>query len=490
MGGLISEVSDKTTRVLMEAATWVGPNIMRTSKALGLRTEASARFEKQLHPELAMAAQRLAARLMVDLCGARYVPGTIDVYPEPVEPRAVPLRAERMEKLLGERIPEETADAILERLGFERSEGWLVPPWRWSDVEREADLIEEVARIHGLDTLPTTLPARGEAIGRLTGSQPLRRRLEDLLRDRGLFETISYSFTSPEALARLRVSDVQALEIENPLSEDLSVMRPLLLPGLLDAAQHNSAHGRPGVALFESGHAYLPAGRLEPAPEGSPGGATPADEHHRLAALLTEAAPAGWRTPARKADFYAAKALLEAAMEVAGVDDWRVEEPAAGGGRPFLHPGRQASVVTSDGVELGWVGELHPLVLREWELDGPAAAFELEVDLLHELTAGRVATYSDVTSFPAVLQDIAVIVPEDVPAARLAEVVRAGAGELLASLSVFDLYHGEQVGEGNKSLALRLEFRAADRTLTDDEVAERRAAIETELESIGGRLRA
>jgi phenylalanyl-tRNA synthetase beta chain len=206
--------------------------------------------------------------------------------------------------------------------------------------------------------------------------------------------------------------------------------------------------------------------------------------------LLTEAAPAGWRTPARKADFYAAKALLEAAMEVAGIENWRVEEPAAGGGRPFLHPGRQASVVTGEGVELGWVGELHPLVLRDWELDGPAAAFELEVDLLHELTAGRVATYGDVTSFPAVLQDIAVIVPEDVPAARLAEVVRAGAGELLASLSVFDLYHGEQVGEGNKSLALRLEFRAADRTLTDDEVAERRAAIETELESIGGRLRA
>jgi phenylalanyl-tRNA synthetase beta chain len=408
-----------------------------------------------------------------------------------------------MEKLLGERIPEETADAILDRLGFEQSgagsgdgraaggaKSWLVPPWRWSDVEREADLIEEVARIHGLDKLPTTLPAREDAIGRLTGSQPLRRRLEDLLRDRGLFETISYSFTSQEALARLRVSDVPALKIENPLSEDLSVMRPLLLPGLLDAARHNAAHGRPGVALFESAHVYLRAGPLEPAPDGSPAGKTPTDEHHRLAALLTEAAAAGWRTPAREADFYAAKALLESTMEVAGIDDWRVDDAAPGGGRPFLHPGRQASVVTGEGVELGWIGELHPLVLREWELDGPAAGFELEVDLLHELTAGHVATYSDVTSFPAVLQDIAVIVPEDVPAARLAEVVRTGAGELLASLSVFDLYHGEQVGEGYKSLALRLEFRATDRTLTDDEVAERRAAIETELESIGGRLRA
>jgi phenylalanyl-tRNA synthetase beta chain len=500
MGGLISEVSEKTTRVLMEAATWVGPNIMRTSKALALRSEASARFEKQLHPEQAMAAQRLAARLMVELCGARLVPGTIDEYPSPAEPREVALRPVRMEKLLGEQIKEETATGILERLGFEQVGGsvgggrgappneswWRVPPWRDSDVQREPDLIEEVARVHGLDKLPTTLPSREQAIGRLTSSQPLRRRLEDALRDRGLLETISYSFTSPEALRRLRLTDVEPLEIENPLSEELSVMRPLLLPGLLDAARHNAAHGRAGVALFESAHAYLPAGPLEPAPEGSPAGATPADEHHRLAALLTEARPAGWRTPAVEADFYAAKALLEALIETAGVEDWRLED----GGPPFLHPGRAASVVTAEGVELGWIGELHPLVLREWELQGTVAAFELEVDLLHELTHARMATYSDVTSFPAVLQDIAVTVPEDVPAARLAEAVRAGAGELLASLRVFDLYRGEQVGQGKKSLALRLEFRAPDRTLTDEEVAERRSAIEAELHSIGGQLRA
>jgi phenylalanyl-tRNA synthetase beta chain len=353
-------------------------------------------------------------------------------------------------------------------------------------VRREVDLIEEVARIHGLDKLPTTLPARREAIGHLTGSQRLRRRLEDLLRDRGLLEAISYTFTSREKLARLRWTDVEPLEIENPLSDEYSVMRPLLLPGLLDAAQHNAAHGRAGVALFESGHVYLPAGPLEPAPEGSPRGAMPADEHHRLGAVLTEAGPAGWRTPAREADFFAAKAILTALLEAGTVEDWRLEQAT----RPFLHPGRAASIVTGEGVDLGWIGELHPLVVRAWELQETVSAFELEVDLLHELTRARIATYSDVTSLPAVLQDIAVIVPEDVPAARLAEVVRAGAGELLASLRVFDLYHGEQVGEGNKSLALRLEFRAPDRTLTDEEVAERRAAIEKELDSIGGRLRA
>jgi phenylalanyl-tRNA synthetase beta chain len=486
MGAEISEVADSTTRVLMEAATWVGPNIMRTSKALGLRTEASARFEKQLHPEQAMAAQRLAARLMVELCGARMVPGTIDVYPNHVPPRVAPLRAERMERLLGERIEPETAHGILERLGFELlpDSGWVVPPWRDSDVQREADLIEEVARIHGLDKLPTTLPARSDAIGRLTPSQRLRRRLEDLLRDRGLLEAVSYSFASPAALRRLRLADAELLRVENPLSEDQSVMRTLILPGLLDAAHHNAAHGRSGVRLFESAHVYLPAGPLDPPPGGSPRGGTPAEEHHHLAALLAEAAPGGWRTPARSADFYAVKGLLEGLMEAAGVD-WRAQQ----GGPAFLHPGRAASIVAADDTELGWLGEPHPLVLREWELDGPVAGFELNVDTLLEL-APHASTYSDVTSFPAVLQDIAVIVPEDVPAARLVEVVRAGGGELLASLRLFDLYHGEQVGEGNKSLALRLEFRAPDRTLTDEEVGERRAAIEKELESIGGRLRA
>jgi phenylalanyl-tRNA synthetase beta chain len=486
MGGQISEVSDKTTRVLMEAATWVRPNIMRTSKALGLRTEASARFEKQLHPEQAMAAQRLAARLMVELCGARFVPGTIDVYPNPLEPRVVGLREERMEKLLGESIPSERVTEILERLGFEqRDAGWEVPAWRDADVQREADLIEEVARIHGLDKLPTTLPSRKNAVGRLTHGQRLRRRIEDLLRDRGLDECISYSFTSPPRLRSLRLDDEPVLAIDNPLSEDLSVMRPLLLPGLLDAARHNAAHGRAGVALFESAHVYRPTGPLEPAPDGSPRGALPADEPHHLSVLMTEAAPGGWRTAARPADFYATKALLDALLGAAGIE-WSAEP----GTQPFLHPGRAAVVRAEGGRELGWLGELHPQVAREWDLEGPAAAFDLDVDALVELTEGRVEEYSDVTSFPAVLQDIAVVVAEDVPASRVEEAVRAGGGELLGAVSVFDLYHGEQVGEGSKSLALRLEFRARDRTLTDEEVAERRAAIERELEGIGGRLRA
>ncbi len=521
MGGQVSEVSAKTSRVLMEAATWVGPNILRTSKKLGLRTEASARFEKQLHPDLAAAAQRLAAKLMVDLCGARMAPGTVDAYPEPLEPRIVALRSDRVERLLGARIPEEEMTRILEALGFGVRSGagagglqrGAVPPfdalggsqrgavqpidalhvsvpyWRDADVRREADLIEEVARIYGLEKLPITLPARKRAVGRLTPAQRLRRRLEDALRDRGLHEVVGWSFTSPAALERLRLGGAPSLALANPLSEDQSVMRPLLLPGLLDAGAHNAARGAGEVGLFESAHVYAPrasdAGpraRFDAPPEGSPGGLAPAAERHHIAALLPLAAPAGWRSPARPADFYAVKGLVEALGAAAGV-----ELVAEAGSEPFLHPGRCAVVLGPGGGEVGWIGELHPLVAGAWDLEG-AAAFELDLDALSEQAPGPTA-YRDLTTLPAVLQDIAVVAGSEVSAAEVIAVVRDAGGELLVGARVFDVYAGEQVGEGNRSLAIRLEFRAPDRTLTDEDVAARREAIEAALGEIGGRLR-
>jgi phenylalanyl-tRNA synthetase beta chain len=487
MGGQVSEVSGETTRVAMEAATWVGPNILETSKALGLRSEASGRFEKQLHPDQAADAQRIAARLMVELCGARPVAGMKDVYPRPAEPRVVRLRLARLAGLLGEEIPPADVRETLERLEFEVAEAddgfdVTVPGFRDADVQREADLIEEVARIHGLDRLPTTLPARERAVGRLTPRQLLRRRAEDALRDRGLHEVVAYSFTAPEKLERLRLADVPLLRLTNPLSEDHSVMRPLLLPGLLDAARHNAAHGRHDVALFESAHVYRASGALD-APEGRPRGAEPAAERHHVGALLTVAAPGTWRSERRPADFYAAKGVMEALLGALGIDAWA--EP---GERPFLHPGKTATVLAGDERKLGWVGELHPLVARAWDLEG-AAAFEIDLDLVAEVVGGP-ASYQDVTSFPAVLQDIAVVVPEEVAAADVEAAVRRGGGELLRSTKVFDVYRGEQVGEGRKSLALRLEFRAADRTLTEEEVAGLRERIAGELAGIEGKLRA
>jgi phenylalanyl-tRNA synthetase beta chain len=346
----------------------------------------------------------------------------------------------------------------------------VVPYWRDGDVQREADAIEEVARVYGLDNIPATLPARHEAVGRLTFEQRLRRRVEDALRDRGYSETISWSFTSAATMEALRLGDVPLLRLSNPLSEDQSVMRPLLLPGVLDAARHNAAHGRPEVALFESAHVYRVAGPLSSNGDQPERGTTPAAERHNLAAYVT-------------ADFFALKAVLGAVLDIVGVEWW--VEP---GERPFLHPGRTATVLAGDERKLGWIGELHPLVARAWDLDG-GTAFEIDFDLLAEI-APQVRPYAAVSTFPAVIQDIAVVVSEDVSAAEVEAAVRQGAGDLLERLSLFDVYRGEQLGEGNKSLALRLEFRAPDRTLTDEEVAERRAAVERELSEIGGRLRA
>ncbi|MDQ3720167.1 MAG: hypothetical protein M3350_05210, partial [Actinomycetota bacterium] len=342
-----------------------------------------------------------------------------------------------------------------------------------------------------------------------TGHARLRRRLEDALRDRGLSETVSYSFIAPSALDRLRLGDrhsagaqagrrpaehrrstpAPALAIANPLSVDQSVMRPLLLPGLLDAARHNAAHDRPHVALFESAHVYRPSAVPPPrsghGPQSSPRGTHPSDEHHHLAVLMVGVIEGGWRSLPVRADFFALRAVLEAVMSAAGVT-WRAE-PAL---RAYLHPGRTAAILAGDR-EIGWLGELHPLVTSEWELgERPAAAFELDLDGLAVLAGEAEAVFSDVTSFPAVLQDIAVVVPEGVPARRVQEAVFQGGGELLRCAGVFDLFRGEQLGEGHKSLALRLEFRAPDRTLTDEEVAARRSSIEGALEEIGGRLRA
>jgi phenylalanyl-tRNA synthetase beta chain len=475
MGGQISEVSDGTTRELMEAATWVGINISRTSAKLALRSEASARFEKQLHPELGAAAQRLAARLMVELCGATQV-GAVDVYPEPAEARVLALRPARVEKLLGELVPEQTEREILARLGFEVDESWSVPVpyWRDSDVQREVDLIEEIARIHGLQKLPTTLPERSQAVGALTHSQRARRRAEDALRDRGALEAIAYSFTREQALADLRLGDVPVLRVANPLSEEHRVMRPLLLPGLLDAARHNTAHGRPALTLFESAHVYRMSGDLH-APGPQAGGdetSAPADERHHLGVVSTA-----------KPDFLATKALLEALLASLGVEGWT--EP---GERPFLHPGRSASVLAGDDNKVGWIGELHPAVARAWDL-GRAAAFEVDADALAALSP-EAEQYRAFPPFPAVTQDIAVVVDEEVPYAEVETLVREGGGELLESVELFDLYRGEQAGEGKKSLALRLAFRAPDRTLTDEDVAALRGAIEERLAEVGGRLRA
>jgi phenylalanyl-tRNA synthetase beta chain len=302
---------------------------------------------------------------------------------------------------------------------------------------------------------------------------------------------VSLSLVAPGVAERLRLpaDDLRRapIRVSNPLSADHSELRTTLLGSLLDAARYNLARGAERVALFESGRAYLRTGSSLAG--GVLGGEfagrrkSPAFEPHCLGALAVGSlAPPGWGTTERPSDFFTLKAVLEALCAQLGTE---IEvEPKA---MPFLHPGRAARVLLA-GLEAGWLGEVHPLVCREWDV-GSAVAFQIH---LAELVAGSSfgrEQYEDVTTYPAVHEDLAIVVAEDVPAATVREAVLEGGGELLQSATVFDLYRGDQVGEDRKSLALRLEFRAPDRTLTDAEVAARRAAIEGSLAKIGGSLR-
>ncbi len=480
MGGARSEVGDDTTRVLMEVANWNGPNIHRTSLKLGLRSEASSRFEKQLQPEQALDAQAVATKLMIELCGARVRPGTIDVGGPGPEPQTIRLRDARISGLLGAPIARERCREMLEALEFATEDARdgldvTVPAFRRADVTREADLIEEVARLDGLEKLPATLPSRHGASGRLTERQKLRRRAADVLTAQGLHEIVGWSFTSPELAEKLRLrSEHDALELENPLSAEQSRLRTMLLGSLLDVAHHNHAHGGGALRLFEAGPVFLPRG------EGQP----PKEPYHVGALLIGPVRQPSWREPdPQTADFFAAKGVLQGLMDALRAP-WSVEAAQ----QPFLHPGRSARILVAGG-SAGWVGEIHPLVAAAWDLRETVAAFELDLDAVPEPPTTR---YEDVTSFPAVREDLAVIVGDQTTAAEVLEVVRGSGAPLLADAEVFDVYRNpERIGERNVSLALRLTYRAPDRTLTDEEVAERREAIVAALaDELGGRIRA
>ncbi len=514
MGGVRSEVGPATTRVLLEVANWSGPNIHRTSLRLGLRSEASARFEKGLQPEQCMHAQAVATSLLVETCGAPLLEGTIDEAWQPVAPRVLRLREARVEAILGVAIAVERQAEILAALDFQSVRGKdgldvTVPAIRRDDVTREIDLIEEVARIDGLERLPATLPARRGAAGFLTHPQRVRRAAEDALVGRGLHEVVGWSFTEPALLDRLRLGPDDALRgvvrIENPMSESHSIMRPTLLGSLLDAAAHNVARSGPDVAIFESGTVYRASvGERTATGDGDGGAALPADEHHALGALLTGAlTPPSWRGERLEADFFAVKALLGALLDKLSVR-WSLERATW----PFLHPGRSAAVLAgahADGrgaghghadeqpgtapgsVALGFVGELHPLVARAWDL-GRTAVFA--IDLGKVATAAPAAvSFKAFAAVPPLRRDLAVTLPAEVAAAQVLARVRAAAGEMLEDVGIFDVYAGEQVGAGRRSLALALTFRAADRTLTDEHVAPAFERVVEALKELGGELR-
>jgi phenylalanyl-tRNA synthetase beta chain len=462
MGSQWSEVSEATTTVLMECANFDGPNVQSSSTRLELRTEGSTRWEKGLDPHLVPRALALASQLMVELTGARLVPGTVDLHGQLPEPAVVPLRRERLELLIGVPYEQAQIDRALTRLGYESADGgWRVPTWRANDTFREVDLIEEVARIEGVWKVPTVMPPHADAIGKRDPDVRLRNHVIEVLLGAGLSEAVTVAFTDETLADRLRLPPGHprrdAVRVANPMGADQALLRTVLFPGLLASARRNLDAGRDRVALFEVARVVLPA----------PGEELP-HQPVRVSGVIA----------GRDAGYHEMKGVAEALERAL-----RVQLEVAASPEPFLHPGRSARLGAG-----GTLGELHPLVAREFGVEEQVSLFE--IDLAELETPDPTPLYRDVVTFPPVRQDIAVVVASEVTAAEVLAVIRAAGGELLAGADVFDTYRGEQVGEGRQSVAVHLQFQAADRTLTDAEADAVRETIVAALrERLGGELR-
>jgi phenylalanyl-tRNA synthetase beta chain len=481
-GAEFAEVGEATTTVLLEAATFDGPTILDTSLRLGLRTESSSRFEKALPRELPPRAMAVASRLLVELAGAKMVPGTLDALVPPPERPPVTMRHARVPGVLGIEVAPDESEAILTRLGCAvvgatAAEVTVTVPFeRAADLTREIDLIEEVGRIHGLDAIPAEMP-RVVGRGRRSPAQALQHRLERLAADLGLSEAITYHFV-PEADAdalRLAPDDPrrEVVRLAHPMSGEMAVMRRSMLPGLLRSVARNQHHQRADGGLFEIGRTYAPRD------DGL------ADERRFMAAVQWgRVGGQGWRSAPHPADVHAAAGLATALIGAAGV----VAEPEPSSA-PYFHPVRQARLVAGDAV-VAWVGELHPLVLRAFDVTTPVAAAVLDLDALLAAAPTEPRAYEDLLTVPVSTRDLAVVVPEGTRSADLVAAARKAGAPLARSVRVFDRYAGEQVGEGRVSLALRLELADPGRTLTDEEIEAAVARVREALEAAGGRLRA
>jgi len=442
MGGLETEVRDDSDNVLLEAANFEPVGILKSSERHALRTEGSNRWEKGVDPHLAPQAAAFATELIVELTGARWT-GDTDVRGELPDRPLVRLRTERTGRIVGLDIGRAEQRELLERLGFGVEEDWTmaVPTWRARDVTREIDVVEEVARFR-LPDVPFTLPLRSAMFGRLTNEQRLRRLVEDVLVGAGFSEAYTSSLVADDP-------DAAAIRLPAPLSAEQSVLRTTLLHGLIDAARHNVDAGNERVALFEIARVYLPSGGELP------------DERWRLGGIT-------------EGGFSRAKGAVDLLHEAL-----HVEPPVERASEPFLHPGKAARI------SAGWIGELHPALLAgEW------GAFELD---LRDLFAGvpERILYDDVITYPAVRQDLAFVVAEDVLAGDLMAAAREAAGPELRDVRVFDVYRGAPIPDGKKSIALHVAFQSSERTLSDEDARVIRDRIVRALaERFGAELRA
>lgn len=478
MGGRDSEVTDSTTRVILETATFEPRSIFRTSRRHSLRSEASARFERGVDPNGVDLASRLAAALIAAWAGGNVAEGEVDVYPSPVAREAIVMRPERARALLGVDFTTEQMTDVLGRLGLnpEDENGAIrtTPPTFRVDLKAEEDLIEEVARVIGYDRIPTRLPAGRNRMGSLSAEEHLLRKLRRALLGAGFYEARTSSLVGPADLEKIGLTAADATRLANPISHDESLLRPSLLPGLLRSAAGNFAR-RPGdVRLFEIGRSFHPNGVEAPT------------EKLKLAIALGGTVPQQWYAAARELDFFDLKGALEVVLRTLSIRDAAFEERRE---VPF-HPTRAAGLFAADGTRLGIFGEVEALAADRAGVPARFSMGEFDLQALLE-QVGEPLPPPETSRYPAVLLDLAVVVAEKVDAARILGTARAAAGELLESARIIDVYRGDQAGAGNKSVAISMSFRSAERTLGEGEALDSRDAIAKAIEqTLGGRVRA
>ena len=471
MGGENSMITDDVKTMLFEAACFDGTNIRKSSKKVGLRTDASGKFEKGLDPNNAQAAIDRACQLVEELGAGEVVGGMVDVYGKKKEPVRVLFDADAINNLLGTDISKEEMIGYFEKIGLAYDEGSneVIAPTFRHDLFRVADLAEEVARFYGYDNIPTTLP-RGEAT---TGKLSFKLRVEEVARDIaefcGFSQGMTYSFESPKVFDKLMIPEDsllrQTVEIINPLGEDYSIMRTTSLNGMLMSLATNYNRRNKDVRLYELGNVYLP--KALPLTE------LPEERMQFTLGMYGDG------------DFFSMKGVIEEFFDKVGMHGKETYDPQAG--KPYLHPGRQANVIY-DGTVVGYLGEVHPDVADTYGIGTKAYIAVIDMpEIVKRATFDR--KYTGIAKFPAVNRDISMVMPKEILAGQVEEVIEKKGGAYLESYALFDLYEGAQIKEGYKSVAYSIVFRAKDKTLEDAEVTEAMERILKELEGMGIELR-
>lgn len=471
MGGENSMITDNVSTMLFEAACFDGTNIRKSSKRIGLRTDASGKFEKGLDPNNAKAAIDRACQLVEEMGAGEVVGGIVDVYGKKKEPVRVAFDADGINKLLGTEISKEEMLGYMKKIELEYDEetNEIVAPTFRHDIFCLADLAEEVARFYGYDNIPTTLP-KGEAT---TGKVSFKQRIESVARDIaefcGFSQGMSYSFESPKVFDKLLLSEDaperQAIQISNPLGEDYSIMRTVSLNGMLTSLATNYNRRNKDVRLYELGNIYLP--KELPLKE------LPEERMQFTLGMYGEG------------DFFSMKGVVEEFFDKIGMRKKEVYDPNSG--KSFLHPGRQANIVY-EGTVVGYLGEVHPTVAEAYGIGGRAYVAVLDMPAIVSFaTFDR--KYSGIAKFPAVTRDISMVVPKEILAGQIEEMIEQRGGAILESYHLFDLYEGAQIKEGFKSIAYSIVFRANDRTLEESDITKAMKKILNGLESMGIELR-